>query len=251
MNHVKWIVYPALVSSFCFALSYAAYSAAGIRPAEGYPLGLLIHTGAIGNEEVHLQREVLAKDIRDIEVKTETSDIRLRAIDGDKVQVELTGSFPAPAGEDLLFAEVVDGRVVIRVQPKNETIRLSWIRYSKGSTLEIQVPRGMVGVSLRTVSGDIEISDLRLTELGIETTSGDVSVRNASIDGANWTTVSGDWSSTGALRNFSGQFGFGGFGSADIGIAPSVSREHHVGRFQTAALAGGFQIGLFIFERRS
>lgn len=61
-----------------------------------------------------------------------------------------------------------------------------------GITLNIRIPAEMSGVEVKTLSGDIRVTDVNLQQLNINSTSGDIEIRHVTVDRLKLNTTSGD-----------------------------------------------------------
>ena len=150
-------------------------------------------------------REVPLAPGGELSINLTSSDVRIKAVDGDAVTVRTRG------GEDIddeVLVESEAGRVTIRDAGRG--YRIGPIRLPGHGTaaLDIDVPRA-ARISCRTLSGDVEAhgvghesrwstasGDIHLTieggSLTVDTMSGDLTVESRGPVGVRARTVSGD-----------------------------------------------------------
>ncbi len=141
----------------------------------------------------------------ELSINLTSSDVRLRAVDGDAVSVRTRGGEPV---DDQVLVETAPGRVFIRDAERGFRVGPLSVRGHRSVALEIDVPR-TARVSCKTLSGDVDAEgvdgeshwstasgDIHLVvpggSLTVDTMSGDLTIESRGSVGIRARTVSGD-----------------------------------------------------------
>jgi lia operon protein LiaG len=154
---------------------------------------------------VEKRRTFPLEGITEINVRTSSTEVLIRQIRGDTVELYLHGTVRTGRtdAEPELAAERSGGSLMIST---DRTKAVVFGYFASNMVLEIGVPERYAGdLTVHTSSGDVEISDQNLSALFVETSSGDM--RLSSIQAAELSThsSSGDQTANG-LRSGRAQF---------------------------------------------
>jgi hypothetical protein len=237
----------------CFLLSYAASVLGHVNDEKPYPQSLAKVYSSRGQDlaEVSIRKNVPAAHVAELTVAGVHTDIELQAAGGDQITVELNGEFPG--GGDPLEILTEGDRITIKIKERKEKDSFFNFNWDSGeSHLTLGVPKSIKGVVAKSVSGDVEISGLKLERVKLETVSGDSHVNEAGISVMEIKSVSGDVNADGAIGKFEGHSVSGDIHVQFTNNAPDIDLKTTSGdtlvafkekpdlKVQFSSISGGF-----------
>jgi hypothetical protein len=185
-----------LVTVALFALSWLASIFGGLNHGRSYPVSLLdsFAVQLSSSKDVKISRK-FPSTVRELDVSTTGVDVTFAKADGNEIEVRLTGRFPN-GGDHSLSTFVEDSRLSVRTQETDE--RNTWnIQFDTGlndAELLILLPAALKKLTLKTISGDVKLTERSVEELQLESTSGDLAIKKGNFGSVTLRTVSGDLS---------------------------------------------------------
>lgn len=152
---------------------------------------------------VTIERIFPANQVQEVEIDAINTDINFISVDSAEVKVSVQGNYPVSGKpEQALESKLEDGKLTLSVDKLNqENGSHVGLTVHQAGKMAISLPKSIKKVSVKTVSGELEIHDLSLNTFKVETVSGDIKGSNSQIDKLKIETTSGVLNWQGQIRD--------------------------------------------------
>ncbi|HXE41767.1 MAG TPA: DUF4097 family beta strand repeat-containing protein, partial [Candidatus Baltobacteraceae bacterium] len=188
----------------CFALSYGAAVVAGVNTQDPYPKSVakLYMEKSDPLTPVKFEKTISAEKIQELEILSTSYEINLNPVDGNEFQIKLDAKVHNP--KNPLDISTDGDRLTIK-PTKTERRGFTWDWEGEKGTLTVSVPKKIAKLKIKTVSGDIIMTNFNLDSLEVAAVSGDLNLNGSHVREIEVKTVSGDVMATGVIDRFNGK----------------------------------------------
>lgn len=238
MNLGRFTIKLFLITCTCFLLSYASSVLGNLNSEKSFPHSLFTqYTKTIGNTQtVEIEKNIQSHDISEIEIQTTQTDVEVKSQNVKQISIGLRGHYVSQTNHPDSALQVIpeDSKLIIKTGEDdfNESSFFHMSNQETDGKMIVVIPPNIKKVKIKTVSGDVSISDMKLSSLAIETVSGDSLLRQTSADELQFKSVSGGLAGTGTFSKAFVKSISGGARLTFINSDPVVEFKSTSGDFQ-------------------
>ncbi|MCX7708461.1 MAG: DUF4097 domain-containing protein [Clostridia bacterium] len=209
-----------------FGIMIVSFLIAGsIMSVKGVGSVFVKSAGKTGNQDINIEKEFNAADIKDMSISTSSTNINVIPVDTNAVKVHYHGYFRGMAGKTAPELEVgLNGsRLVVREKHK-VNISIGFNFTNQELKLDLYVPKSYAGsLELGTSSGDVNVDGLSFDRFNFSSSSGNLHAASLNTKNAELNTSSGDFT----VKGFSGGLRFnsssGKLDASDVDLTGNMS----------------------------
>lgn len=196
-------------TALCFAFSYFSAAIGRLGSVEAIASKYVKDSGKTLHVEV--ERKFPRKEIKEIEIITVDSNVQLNVTDSDELVVNSSGDYPIDSAqnESILESHIDNGKLILKMDHIEGALNFSLsginLNVNSGGKMSLTIPKGLVQVTVKTVSGDISLNDLAINTLDVNTVSGDVIGEKSNSEKLRIKTTSGDLTWNGEILDLEGK----------------------------------------------